>query len=637
MANYPGSNSLINAKRGAESVAGDRQRMTLDNLLRRELHVGDPTDPAQIAQALSERYQNDLRAQAIDGEARGLPFLRTPALRPVDITAPTATNLDLDQSRADVNLDLQELIKDNLTKDIRPELEGWQTVINRSIDEGVSSASFGLDPLKRDTAFAMRRQLGEYARLSRLIGALTPALNRSFRGLAQSIDEVCAVMLVLMGESMANVGFAGGRFLLQAPYSELQSRRDAVLNALRRVDGASARGMTSGVWPRGLRAYRQMSTVLEAKGQGDIRSLLSEGEIARTMDELIQNAGGGSSTGMRALGATAWAPLNRLNRFVDTTIRQISPTSPELATLHEALQLFIEGFMPAGGFRLLRVARPAVLNYGLYGPGPVTGAEQRLINLVNRRGSLARQLDCLTVCACDDKTVRAQIVLDKMLYDIDRAVDFYSAGDIDLGLPEVRAAACSHMFDFLLEILPWNNPAGAGRPDYLDVTGAVAPVGVAREIRRELFAIRKLLRPIDDGAGPMVTPEGWDTEPATYDGFLSRNTPWPDRDFAPLFFAQVLHDELYLQRDTDRRWQPVIEQMTSGCLSIESIFSSSRGCLPTIVNSALYFIEDRTALAPASSGQVRVEGMRLETIIPRDGDESLDAIADNIGDIAEKI
>ncbi|HEY0687387.1 MAG TPA: hypothetical protein VGD45_33960 [Steroidobacter sp.] len=636
MANYPGSNSLINAQRGAESVAGDRQRMALDNLLRRELHVGDPTDPAQIAQALSERYQNDARAQAIDGEARGLPFLRTQSLRPVDITTPTATNLDLDQSRADVNLDLQELITANLSKDIRPELEGWRTVINRSIDEGVSAASFGMDPNKRDIAFAMRRQLGEYARLSRMIGALTPAMNRSFRGLAQSIDEVCAVMLVLMGESMANVGFAGGRFLLQAPYSELQSRRDAVLNALRRVDGASARGMNNDAWPRGMRAYRHMSTVLEAKGQGDLRSLLSEGEIARTMDELIHNAGGGSSTGMRTLGATSWAPLNRLNRFVNTTLRQISPTSPELATLHEAMKLFIEGFHPAGGFRLLRVARPAVLNYGLYGPASVSGAEMRLIDLVNHRGMLARHLDCLTLCTCDDKTVLAQIVLDKMLHEVDRAIDFYCTGDIDLGLPEVRAAACSHMLDFLIDV-PWplvppapvppvdpDRPLCPTRPDYLDVFTVPNPSRTVLDIKDELTAIRKLLRPIDGAAG-------WKTAPATYVAYLKSNQNWPNADYSNLLFAQVLYDELHQQRETDRRWRPVVEQMTSRCLPIERIFGSA-GCLETIVTRALLFIYDEAVAAP-----VKAKSTLPETLIPRDGDESLEVIAGHVGAIVPKI
>ncbi|MFZ8493725.1 hypothetical protein ACO1MY_13215, partial [Staphylococcus aureus] len=90
------------------------------------------------------------------------------------------------------------------------------------------------------------------------------------------------------------------------------------------------------------------------------------------MDELIQLSSGGSAGGLRALGATAWAPLNRLTRFVQTTLRLATPTSPGLATFQEALQLFIDGFVPAGGFRLLRVARPTVLNYGLYGSAAIT-------------------------------------------------------------------------------------------------------------------------------------------------------------------------------------------------------------------------------------------------------------------------
>ncbi|WP_204307702.1 hypothetical protein, partial [Klebsiella pneumoniae] len=71
-----------------------------------------------------------------------------------------ATNIDLEQALNDVGSDLRFLLTSSETKDIRPELEGWQTVIRRSIDEGVSAARYGLDPTRRDTAFAMRRQLG---------------------------------------------------------------------------------------------------------------------------------------------------------------------------------------------------------------------------------------------------------------------------------------------------------------------------------------------------------------------------------------------------------------------------------------------------------------------------------------------
>jgi hypothetical protein len=637
---------MSNSTDAPSNATSNRPRMDLDNLLRRELKVGDPSDPQQIATALAERYQGDLRAQSIDGEARGLPFLRTSMLRTTAPPPPTATNVDLDQAKADVQQDLHTLVADNLTKDIRPELEGWQQVIQRSIDEGVSAARYGLDPRQRDKAFAMRRQLGDYARLSRLVGVLTPALNRSFRNLAQSIDEACAVMLVLMGESMANVGFAGGRFLLQAPYSELQARRDAVLNALRQVDGVAAMVGQGNTWPRGLRAYRQLTTMLEARGQGDLRTLMNEAELSRTLDELVQLAGGSSAQGLRAIGATAWGPLARLHRFVQTTIRQVAPASPELATLHEALQLFIDGFVPAGGFRLLRIARPSVLNYGLYGPSRISAAETRLIDLVNRRGAFARELDCLTDCNCDDDTVLAQIALDKLLYDIDRAIDYYSVGDADLGLPEARAAAYSHLIDVVIDSAitqppaarhwPWQRlvlPAPAiPLPPYLVKQPPVPPISgiLPVAVVTELDAIRRLLRPIG------LPATGWDTTEATYNGILNGNLAWLGGAATTLRFAQVLHDELCLQRDTDQQWRALVEQMTTGCVTADAIFleavDATEGALPLIIDRVLDVIEEATVGAVDSSGKsVQVKGVceTLETIVPPHYEESLEDIVAN--------
>ncbi|HET6720643.1 MAG TPA: hypothetical protein VFH22_13400, partial [Rhodocyclaceae bacterium] len=404
------------------------QGLTIDTLIRRELKVGDPNDPQQIARALAERYQADARAQTIEGEAKGLPLLQTQMIRHPEAAAPTANDIDLAQARHDVQTDLQHLLSDGRTKDIRPELEGWQSVIRRSIDEGVAAARGGLDPIRRDKAFAMRRQLGDYARLARMIGALTPALNSSYRNLAASLDAASSVMLVLMGESMANVGFSGGRFLLQAPFAELQARRDAVLNALRLVGGVVSSG-SGGGWPRGMRDFRHLNTALNNGGQGDLRVLMNESELARTLDELVQLASGGTSYSLRSVGVTAWAPLSRLHRFVQTTLRSAMATSPELATLHEALLLFLDGFVISGGFRLLRVARPAVLNYGFYDSGDIQPAEDRLIELVNRRGTLARQLDCQAQCLCDENSALMQIVLDKILHGLDRAIDYYYTGD----------------------------------------------------------------------------------------------------------------------------------------------------------------------------------------------------------------
>jgi hypothetical protein len=606
---------MSNPNAAPNAAASNRPRMELDNLLRRELKVGDPSDPQQIALALADRYQGDVRAQSIEGEARGLPFLRSPMLRSNVPAAPTATNVDLEQAQADVRADIAQLVSHNLTKDIRPELEGWQQVIHRSIDEGVASARSGLDPGKRDMTFAVRRQLGEYARLARLIGALTPALSRQFRNLAQSIDEACSVMLVLMGETMANLGFAGGRFLLQAPYSELQARRDAVLNALRQIDNLATMSNNGSLWPRGLRAYRTLSTALEAQGQGDLRSLLSEPELTRTMDELIYLASGGSSGGMRALGATAWAPLNRLSRFVDTTLAQVAPASSELATLHEAMQLFIEGFVPAGGFRLLRVARPAVLNYGLYGSSNITNAERRLVDLVNRRGTLVRELDCLTDCNCDDDTTQAQIVLDKVLYDLDRAIDYYCVGDADLGLPETRASALSHMLDFLIPPAlpgPWTAPI----PGYLGGGGPPHVNLVVGPLLAQLQRIRELLRPTG-GAGD------WDVGAvAFYDTSLATNNPFPGGITAR--FAQVIHDELFHQRENDQQWRPVVAQMTAGCMQIDDIFGGM-GCLRQIVEQPLLRLQVDTGAAPG--GPVIALPVAAPTALPRHFEDSLEVIA----------
>ncbi|WP_454738601.1 hypothetical protein [Cupriavidus necator] len=621
----------------ATETASDRQRMAIDNLIRRELKVGDPHDPEQIAQALADRYQFEARAQAIGGEAQGLPFLRAETMRPSAPPAPTATSVDLDTARRDVGIDLAELLSDNLNKDIRPELEGWQSVIHRSIDEGVAAARFGLDPRQRDKAFAMRRQLGDYARLARMVGVLTPTLNRSFRNLAQSIDEACAVILVLMGESMANLGFAGGRFLLQAPYSELQARRDAVLTALRQLDGVSAMAMQPNAWPRGLRAYRQLSTALEAKGQGDLRSLMNEAELSRAMDEMVGLASGGSPSGLRALGATAWAPLSRLHRFVQTTLRPVAPASPELATLHEALQLFIDGFVPAGGFRLLRVARPTVLNYGLYGSARVDKADDRLIDLVNHRGSLARLLDCLADCECDKDMSLARIILDSVLYNLDRSIDFYCVGDGDFGLPEARAAACSYLID-AVQPASW---AGWRWREYLLNPGPPVDHPVAMpalvnniqgalggQVNAELLDIRRLLRPDAGGAHKLAN---WDITQAEFEANLAANVPWLGTSAMNLFLGDVMRDELCLQRTTDLEWRAVIEQMTSGCIDADAIFKNARadrdpGALPLILDRALDFISAATTIPATGERLVPANSFVDDPQLPAHFEESLLAI-----------
>jgi hypothetical protein len=152
--------------------------------------------------------------------------------------------------------------------------------------------------------------------MARLVGALTPTLSLTYRKFAQSLDEVAAVFMVLMGEALSNVGFSGGRFLLQVPYTELQTRRDAAIYALRNLVGTTQFAYDPNEWPRGLDAYRNLYRLLENQGQGDLRALLVETELARAMDDLIQRAAHGRAEGLRALGATAKLDLQRFHRLV---------------------------------------------------------------------------------------------------------------------------------------------------------------------------------------------------------------------------------------------------------------------------------------------------------------------------------
>jgi hypothetical protein len=594
MATYflPGMAALNSPGLGASPAPSGAGRAALDNLLRRELKVSDPTDPRQIATALMDRYRNDVRAQAIEQEARGLPFLQVPAAAAPALAAPTATGSDLLQAIGDVEADLRDLTVNNLLKDIAPELVGWGDTIQAAIDSGTSAARYAIDPRQRDAAFAARRQLGEYARLARLVGALTPAVNTDFRNLAQSLDEVAAVILVTMGESLANLGFAGGRYLMQVPFTELQVRRDAVLNALRNLSGATQQAFSPDSWSRGLDAYRQVFNLLEDQGQGELRVVLNEVELGRAMDQLIHLAGDGSIQGLRALGVTAWSQLHRFHRLIQVTLRL--EASPPLAAFQDALQLFIDAFTAGGGFRLLRVARPPILFYGLYGYNDMMVADRRLLEMVTRRGPFAEQLDCLTRCACDPTTVMLQIVLDKILFHLDRAIDNYCVGDIDFGIPEARAASYSYLIDALAPlppVWPWT-PPGFVNPIALSPYLARLAEPALLPIAQALGLFRGLLRPI--AGHPFLNL--WSAEQqAGFDMNVGNNAMWTNGlTHNPMGLADMLHTELCLEKQNDLDWRPVVEQMAAGCTGFEGIFVDAlpgSGCLSLVSDRAMAFVD----------------------------------------------
>jgi hypothetical protein len=431
----------MNDERTAQNLMRDRSPtvVALDNLIRRKLRVSDPTDAEEIARALRQYYRDD--TQAMEREAAGLPFLLTP-LPAAAPAAVTSSQAEVDQAVGDVERDLVTLKTSSLLKDIEPELRGWETAIRAAVADGLNAARQGLDPRQREVAFANRRLLGDYARMARYVGALTPNMNTYYRRLSQSLDEVSGMMLVVMGESLANIGFAGGRFLLQVPLSELQARRDAVIFALRNLVGSTQEAAASDDFPRGLVAYLQILENLGDSGQSDLKVLFQENTLARLMDDLIHRAAGGTSEGLRALGATAQQTLQAFRRLIILARQSVDPESPQLARFMAALWLFLEAFENASsGYRLLFIARPPIVLYGLYGIGGPDATTLSLIKLITQRNELATHLDCYLDCICDSERIKCQVLLDKILYDLDRSIDLYLLSGEDQEEPLQRAAA----------------------------------------------------------------------------------------------------------------------------------------------------------------------------------------------------
>jgi hypothetical protein len=548
-------------------------RMALDNLLRRELKVSDPNDAKQIAEALLNRYKNNPRAVAINKEAEGVPFLLASGTPMPLQQAPTSSDAEMQQAIDDVNRDLQELTTNTILKDLSSELAGWAMAIRSAIQEGFNSARFALDSHYRDKTFGIRRNLGEYARLSRLVGSLSsPVVNVNYRNLAQSLDEVTSVLLVMMGEALANVGFNRSRYLLQVPYSELQGRRDSVIYALRNFIGSTQTAYAANEWPRGVDAYRQLYSFLDNQGQNDLRSLLVENELSRVMDSLIHRASQGNVEGLRHLGATAQLDVQRLRRLVLIgknlqEVMAVNPASPPLDAFLQALQLFIDGFEGSGGFRLLRLARPPILFYGLYGSSAnEETSENQLVELAFQRNLLAELLDCWLQCGCTSDRLLCQIIFDKILYDVDRAIDFYALGTAENREPEYRSLAYSYLIDVVI------NPS---LPSDITCLSSTSDNLVIR-IRRTLTNIRNLL---------------YDTvfSPISNGNLL----PIPNTSETGKNIRKLVEQELRIQGDMESHWLDLVQTMAPSCLpfgngnSNEGIFNIMAKLIQQALNRAL--------------------------------------------------
>jgi hypothetical protein len=591
--------------RGPSSVSS--VNLALDNMIRSQLKVSDPRNPKEIARALLDYYKDLPQAAAIAEEAQGLPFLQGPMPQTM-LPAPRSTSSDTEFgiARNDVEKALVDLSTNPLTADVVPEMQGWGQSIRDAVEETSNAARQGLDPSQRDKVIAIRRQLGEYARMARFVGALAPGMTQNYRRLGQSLDEVSAVSLVMLGEALASVGFAYGYYLLQVPLADLRQRRDAVIYALRNFSGGAQEAYGPDEWPRGINAYRLLYNWLEQQGQGDLRTLLVETELGRIMDTLIARAQNGTPEGLRALGVTAQLDLERFRRLAIVAPgampglpsgmggHRLPDLSPPLVSFLEALLLFADAFRPAGGLRLLRIARPAILFYGLYNPN-LLEQDTMLLDLIMIRGNLATLLDTLFPGG-GVRGVVPQVLLDMLLTSLDRAIDLLSLG-AEPGInaaTELRAVAYWLIAVSIIAILggsayrlpqglPTQTPTTVPpepvtvRTEVTTVIGQLGSGGVQSTLREQSQqycrvlsnlegtddALRRVMNRLTQTLDRALEPGHWQTHPA----------------------QTAIREELTVQRSLERRWRDLVRTVAPEAGNQDTVFD----WLQVVINLALYY------------------------------------------------
>lgn len=404
-------------------------RVTADNLMRRVLRIQDPGNANEVAQGLGRAYPTE--TAELDEEIRGLPVAPPgSASSSYQVAGPATsmTNAELAYSQDNIRRDLDFLVGSSQLKEVQVELQGWGETIRTWMSDGASAAAQALDPNARDRVFSARRILLDYARVSRLVGAMTPGLSIAYRRFSRSLDEASGLLLVSLGETLAQVGFSGDRLMLQAPASELSARAEHAISALRNLIGTTTNGSNGSEWPWGTNAYRLLLHELESGGHGDIKVLLQENGLRAFADELINRASSVNGDGLRTLAATHGVALNRVERLI-LVAQRYSEEAPPLANFISALRLFVESFTGGTTTRLIAIGRPLLSASWLYSFGSLDrGKTRTLIDLIRARAAVAQLNDNVFGLQLGEGDAQAQFQLDTCLYALDLAIDLYAVG-----------------------------------------------------------------------------------------------------------------------------------------------------------------------------------------------------------------
>ncbi len=412
---------------------------TVEAVLRRALKISDPNNVDELSRGLLQRYSKD--AMLIEREKKGLPFSVVTDFQGKSELA-KAKRPDVADAEQDLERVLGEIARDPSLAEIAAELRGWARAIRAAAADGLAAAQFALDPHSSDRAMTARRTLGDYARVSRYAAALASCGGNVFCRLAQACDAIASLILVVLGDALADAGVTRSTHIPRVPISTLRQRRDTVIAELQALH-SHGNSASRDSWPRGLISLTQIYDHLANSDAADLRTLLDENYLSQQLDDLLDLASDSTTDGLKALGAAAMMSVRRFRRFISIVTTDVSPPSAPLARFVAALNLFVQGFaVSAGGYRIAFLARSPLLAGQTSLGGGTDKWTRTLINVAIARSSAAEWIDCLC-CSCNEADAQPIINFAKLIYDLDRTIDllaFGVSGDA-LGDAEIRTGA----------------------------------------------------------------------------------------------------------------------------------------------------------------------------------------------------
>jgi hypothetical protein len=250
------------------------------------------------------------------------------------------------------------------------------------------------------------------------------------------------------------------------------------------------------------------------------------------------------------------------------------------------------------------------------------------------RGRLAEQLDCLMQCECSEEQVACQVMLDTILYDLDRAIDLYAVGVDEFGEPERRTAAYGVVLDqvrvFLnaVKCLPIPGPGIPQSPAQQTLNTTLDQIAltlrpILPSIAAEVLALRTFVTDSQWPSGiPSKLSDFMNGDVNIINFIIAVYNELPKLDFenpkqpsAPAFIEptfDVISQELCIHKDAESRWENLVRTMAPDCRGIQNVFDS----MEAIINKAIK----------------AVGGIcdQFEPSLPPHFETSLDSIADDV-------